>query len=290
MTTVHPVTNLSSGSQSMSKLFTASLVSIFVVVLTSLQGCAPQANSYSRVSVTNSSPASAVEFQAVVKLYRYEANAEPVICTGSFLDSTRILTAAHCLGNSDSITFDVEWTIDGVTVIVKPASVLAVHPQFKKGGKAIQPSDLAILSIDAGEELLPLPLSVFSAPIKVGAEVTLVGYGNESEAVEDSSIVGAGSGIKRVGRNRIYTSTRSGLIIVSGDPGRCFSEQYTSVTADGDSGGPVLIDSHIAGVTIGGGTLPPQPEAPCPKAVSYFANLQLQQNAEFISNTLKENL
>lgn len=262
--------------------YSVSLAGIAICV----QGCAPLQIPYSRAAVTNSTPVSGSEFQAVVKLSRFEADAREIICTGTFIDSFRIITAAHCLGNSDAPILYAEWSTDGMTSIVKPVSVAAVHPQFKRGGKAIQASDIAILSIDAAEAIVPPPMALFKDRVLIGSEVTLVGYGNNIEASENGNITGTGAGIKRVGKNRIYTSTRSGLIMVSGDPGQCPTEESNSATANGDSGGPALINGDIAGITLGGGLIPTDSEGGCPKAISYFANLQLEQNADFIRNNM----
>ncbi|MFO0453269.1 MAG: trypsin-like serine protease [Pseudomonadota bacterium] len=258
----------------------------FGIVLISIQGCAPNRNSVSHVSVINGAPISGTEFQSVVKILRYEENGERTICTGTFIDSFKVLTAAHCLGSATEPILDVEWSVDDSTTVQKQAKVIAVHPQFRNEGKRIHPNDLAILSIDSYGEPFPSPILLSTETLAIDSQVTMIGFGNNKEILQNSSITGTGAGTKRIGKNKVYTLTRSGLIIVSGNSDGCGLTESNSATGDGDSGGPLLINNQIIGITLGGGIIPAQSEDKCSKAISYFANLRSELNSAFITENL----
>lgn len=251
-----------------------------------ISSCGDVNSNQSNLAITNGAPASFNELPAIVKIFRREENLEPVLCTGTFVSQTQILTAAHCGGDRDHPIFEIVWTSLNGDFISTSSNDFIKHPLYTPG-HSIQPNDIAIITIDRPSESVPDPLVLATNPVAQGQTVSLVGFGDNKNENKDGKLSGTGAGIKRIGANKIYAATHGGLLIVSGDPGGCDTSENSSVTGNGDSGAPLLVDGNIAGTTIGGGILAAKEGQTCPKSVSYFTNLQLEINLTFLKESLK---
>jgi len=240
----------------------------------------------SRVFVTNGSEASPDSYPSVVKIMRQESESNPVLCTGTFISSYAILTAAHCNGNQAKPTFDIVWTDYEGNSITGTSDVSEVHPLFAND-KRIHPNDLMVIKLLFEGKATPQPSVITSTPVSINQQVTLVGFGNDKNFEQDGNLTGSGDGTKRIGTNKVYTTMRSGLIVVSGDPGGYNTTENTSVTGNGDSGGPLFVDGNLAGITVGGALLK-HPSTSKMRAVSYFVDLTKIENLNFVDSQLEE--
>lgn len=136
------------------------------------------------------------------------------LCTGTAIDSLRVLTAAHCVdinndGRSDakdgilSIKFNVNLDTDSPVDQVDlqtPAASWRIHPDYTGFARPSVNDDLAVITLAS-----PLPATVptyalASSDLTVGTELVMVGYGRSGDGINGYT-TGASFTVKRVGGN-----------------------------------------------------------------------------------------
>ena len=140
-------------------------------------------------------------------------------CSATLIGRKTVLTARHCVSG-----WTVSFKVGGQSYT---AARIVSHPGFGLS------SDLALAIL--GKEVSgvqPAPLNVDA--VKVGQDITLVGFGKTGE-------LSGSFGTKRMGHNRISSVT-----------GTSFSYSGASNVCNGDSGGPTYVvvggEERIAGV------------------------------------------
>ena len=264
------------------RVFTNKMTLIrLVAALVGLAGCGLPTHQQSQIGVTQVRKALNGEHPSVVKILRREPTQEPVTCTGTFIAPGIILTAAHCGGEHQVPELEISWeNSQGEILTAKPNNFIR-HPMYTDK-VAIHSNDLAIIVINEPDKNTTLPAPLLGRAPTRGNLVTIVGYGDDHIEIKDGDIQSSGSGPKRIGHNSIYTVAPSGIVILNGSAIECENLSNTSVTGNGDSGGPLFIDGSLAAVTLGGGILNETNLQECPQAVSYFAGVFLKTNWDFI--------
>jgi hypothetical protein len=149
-------------------------------------------------------------------------------CTGTFVSDNTLLTAAHCIGSSQTVRINRRINATSTKVLI--------HPETRRTGR-IGAYDIAVAIFP--DNTAPATVPVYPQNPASGQEAVFVGYGQSNN--------GAGAGTKRMGRNKIRDV--SGDVIRSRrSTSNAGSGEDVSV-APGDSGGPLFIDGHIAGIT-----------------------------------------
>lgn len=143
------------------------------------------------------------------------------ICTGVVIDSTAVVTAAHCAGY-------------GATILAggAPAKVTSVT-------NSIVRADGTRIRVAGDAAILKLAAPIYASPVNVGSGIsgtsfTVAGFGTTSE--EHPGAVGAlhEASLVRAGPNALIDPHRQGQIGASA----CF----------GDSGGPVIQGGALVGI------------------------------------------
>lgn len=185
-------------------------------------------------------------------------------CSGTFIGPNVLMTAGHCVNPSDllgirfvgastlnNVNFNARFAAGSapVKVIHNGASYIGMGMDFTS--EAIRSRDLAFLIF--GKTVAPAVSAMAPARPAVGTGVTLVGYGSQ---VFDS-LAPISSIFQQVGRNVVKDLSQGGsnMLAVSGNIASV--NVNDTLAAHGDSGGPLFIDSKVAGVLSVGGKLTP---------------------------------
>jgi secreted trypsin-like serine protease len=244
--------------------------SISLVVFSSLLALtACGENTTAELKVTNGQIIQESDRPEVVNLYRRVYQNGQLkggsTCTGTWIDTNTILTAAHCTGDGPS---DADGKVSDAQIMVFEVTDHSTMPKQTKlitkvlevyrnkqweAKKGYNRYDLAILKTeDKKADERPRGEARISrvAPLK-GEAIEIVGYG-----YYDMSTFGKkGDDQKRVGRNKI-DSVSNGFINIAGEvkdkSGGATGE--ASSAGQGDSGGPMFRKGELIGVASGGGT------------------------------------
>lgn len=206
------------------------------------------------------------QFRSVVLLgaiKKVGENFKRTTCTGTFVGHNVILTAAHCVDGTTKgglfyIPGDNFSTINDFMSSygkgIEPKAVLFAG----KFGDALDPNkaeerrkDMALLIMP--DNSAPAVTPIIDHPPAESQPVTLVGFGATSIDHPDASVALT----KRYGYNRLrlsYPGITGGGLFINGRSQNSGDNQASSDTmsAPGDSGGPMFVDGAVAGITTGG--------------------------------------
>jgi hypothetical protein len=193
-------------------------------------------------------------------------------CTGTFVSSSTLITASHCVDNSPNGGVGLNTkhlgkfptTASDYQTLVKdlkrPVKVMRlvdvdVYPNLSR-------SDLAVVVFPKGTA--PAISNLLLRTAKKGESAMIVGFGKSTGT--DEKITTDPTLQKRLGyttiredptSNFIWTRLSGGMIMTQG-PNRPIAGQtdgQNATTGPGDSGGPLFINRSLAAVTQGGRSL-----------------------------------
>jgi hypothetical protein len=197
------------------------------------------------------------DFPAVVGLGITNRDGTQGICSGTLIAPSAVLTAAHCLA-FDPIHVLVVVFPGGPRVDYEAADFVR-HPRSSLARPGVADVGIVFLSSPVAG-VTPLPL-IERSP-RPGTSGTIVGFGDDEAA---------GAGRKRFGTVELrrcprVVRVRNGKVRL-GRKALCWRPESHD-TCNGDSGGPLIVNGTVAGVTSGGIGF-----TSCPAVLSYDMNV-----------------
>ncbi|WP_320670587.1 S1 family peptidase [Patulibacter defluvii] len=205
-------------------------------------------------------------------------------CTGSVLDATHVLTAAHCVTeNGSTVPAQNVFVYAGSSdLTTKPgvdaaarhqAQLVRVHPRYSSN--AI-PDDVAVVTLkvplNLGTPLVqPAPLLATGSYVVGGTPLTITGYGISSATADDW-------GTLRQVQTQVVTA---GLCGTDAPAAVLCTVRTGHAACSGDSGGSGSITGGIAGVTD-------IAERDCARGMNLFANVAAPEIRTFIDAAVAE--
>ena len=253
-----------------------------------MTACGKDESGLADLKVTNGVQITNHEFPSVVLLMLEGRN----ICTGTFVNDSQIVTAAHCVyglnTNNPDIKIVEPLQSGGRTRYIEKARALnfVKNPNYRmRDNNGVNHSDLAIINFPMGTS--DHDRSIAAIPPEVDQEITIVGYGNNQNFIDQNGQQsGKGAGTKRVGTNFVRMLDDGmivflGLTEAIGDVER----GEFSASGSGDSGGPLFVDGQLAGVTSGGGVA--RTESGQEISVSKYVDLNSEESQDFLRRYLR---
>ncbi|MFT3698108.1 MAG: trypsin-like serine protease [Kofleriaceae bacterium] len=183
--------------------------------------------------------------QAVVQIYAYPPTKDTLYtCTGTLISTTHVLAAAHCFAHDANYIYgiltepngnDYHGQISQVESHLKMAASVTMNPTYAPQSATFL-GDIGILTLAAPiTDITPLQFNRTAPDASmVGAQVTIIGYGQTSYGTNQNNKYSATTTITNLD-NGADTITVGGS---GADPRSCL----------GDSGGPVLLNNVVLGV------------------------------------------
>lgn len=268
--------------QAVTKVSTAASLSII------LTACGVESDSiHSNLDVTNGIEISEETYASVVLLVSVTEEGQS-ICTATFVNDQQVVTAGHCvydLDPNEPSLYYVHLNEQGEGEYSVKAKSFAINPDYDMTvNNGVNPQDLAVVTFP--EDTAPAVSQISFKTPAVGSELTIVGYGNNRNYMEENGkLSGSGAGTKRVGDN-ILRANSSGFLSFYGLPeaNGVVEAGEQSASASGDSGGPMIVGNRLVGVTSGGGLS--QGSGDSLIKVSHYVDLNSPESRRFLSSAL----
>jgi len=180
------------------------------------------------------------QYPAVTGLTIWNPN-DVVLCSGTLVSPSVILTAAHCVADGP-VAIDAVLFPTPTTRATYAAVAYEIHPEFN-----FPDADLAMILLEAPVvDVTPIAL-VGQAP-RPRTLGTIVGYGQDGTGLVGLKEMGVVR-LKRCPRRVPALGLRRGALARA----ICWrARPWQQDTCHGDSGGPFLVGNTLAGVTSGG--------------------------------------
>jgi hypothetical protein len=182
----------------------------------------------------------------------------PYRCTGSIIDASHVLTAAHCLyaGTGTLASPSAVSIKAGVSNFISPTSSdleqdrsvssFRVHPGYVSNRTTETPDDVAVLALETpldlgGPAVQAVALPASNAPFPAGAAVAIAGFGRQIPTVPGNGPLQSMTAVADP-QGECGEYTRDGLIANTNGIFLC-TLSPSSAPCDGDSGSGVVTAS-----------------------------------------------
>ncbi len=175
------------------------------------------------------------------------------LCTGSLLNNSLVVTAAHCVsaGGQILVVFTTDFSQKPAPEMVRAVTGIKIHPSYGRAlkpgpdGKSYDNADIALIRFSGSAPTGYVPAKLLNDPyaLRAGADVVLAGFG-----ISD--------GVKQTGAGLLRTTTVQVSDPQWGVTEVLLDQQQGHGACHGDSGGPayVFLDGqfYLFGITSRG--------------------------------------
>lgn len=205
-------------------------------------------------------------------------------CSGTVLDPTHVLTAAHCVVEKNARAApanvlvaagvnDIRTAASRATGVVVAVAAIRVHPRYRT---TRYPDDVAMLTLATPLDLTTgrvaaLPLSDVGSFIPAGRSLRITGFGITGTNKDDFGV------LRRVS----MTNLTSGQCGATAPATMLCGYRRSHAACSGDSGGTALYGGRLVGVTN-------LAAARCEDGQNIFANLAAPEIRTFVDAALRE--
>ncbi len=221
-----------------------------------------------------------------VVVIAFISETEALLCGGSILDETEVLTAAHCVVNpSSKVGIPPEDILVGAgaeNIEIKPeqvtvASEVRVHPYYNPNAALPEPDDVAVLRLEESlvfdRDVQPIAPIATGSLLPEGTAVHLTGFGRQHPEEElNGRLYGIGM---TLGSGRECGGEGNALFLCARSPdgSLCFGDSGSGLTLPGTP-------ATLVGVTD---TVQVIDGKPClPGAIGGFVNLAAPEIRDFV--------
>ena len=167
------------------------------------------------------------------------------LCTGSIIDQTHVLTAAHCTMNDQGQRWPAASYIIGIGFssfdsddgVVGPVRSVRVHPDYDPATGRADVAVLEVPPIATGPTMAPIPLVAVGTPLAPGSVVRGYGWGETGSAASDDV------------EQMLDLTVGAPTDCWSGTPAVGCAHSSTGSPCPGDSGGPIVQNGIQVAVT-----------------------------------------
>lgn len=200
-----------------------------------------------RAAIVGGSPISIAQAPWQVVVIAVLSETEALLCGGSILNETEVLTAGHCVyypGSTERIaadqivieagTEDIEFKPEQVRV----ASGVRVHPYYNREAPLPTPDDVAVLELKPplifNADVQPISLTPAGTLLQEGTAVNVTGFGEENASTEELSGELNSTGMT-LGYSRECGGEADALFLCASTPdgSLCFGDSGSGLTLPG---------------------------------------------------------
>ena len=176
--------------------------------------------------------------------------------TGTLIDSTHVLTAAHLFGSNFSNTANVTFNLDtGSGIVSLQASQVTVDPLFPGSIGQDDLYDIAVVTLSSPAPSVFRTYGLSTAPLNLETTLTLVGYGQTGDGVHGYGTADSDGNVYLGGR-RVGQNTVGGYILTGGTESTApYQSGNPTYLFDFDSpaGSPNPAPDYLVGPSLGNG-------------------------------------
>jgi hypothetical protein len=255
-----------------------------------LIGCGSPSTGTSAVKVTNGIEIAETDFPSVVFIAAQTPEGL-ANCTATFVNDSQAVSAGHCVEGTSERN-PALYLVEQTFVRGRPQMRAIARAQrwYRDAAydinEGVGPLDLSVINFPANTAPATSKLAVVDP--KVEDELTIVGYGNNRNYVDDlGQLTGSGAGKKRKGTNIVANVSDDGMIQFIGLPEAVSDAEAGTyaLSGSGDSGGPLFINGRLAGITSGGGV--GQTEDGQEFYISQYVNIRSTSSQALLKKALK---
>lgn len=144
-----------------------------------------------------------------------------VFCTGTLIDRSHVVSAAHCLKNFGGQLY-IGFGRDRNEFNYVEASGFRVHPQYSGDFSGSVPADISVIRLASPAPAGYKPVSIYKGPLSPGDEVFLAGFG-QTETGSSGRLLYTAVNLAEIDSDE--------LVVNKEGTGACY----------GDSGGPAFV-------------------------------------------------